>query len=252
MYKDDENGVILERKQELELDTVEVICTKVTTNRNNTFLLVVAYVPPEKKEQLEGLLTVLNRCKEYKHIILTGDLNAKSLDWNNKKSNVCGNLLEDYMNRTGLICINDGQPTRRQSDSVIDLFIVSPKVIPEVAMCETMSQEVIRSDHIGVLLDVYQESKQNNTILEKYIIGKAKYDVWSECTEERFKEWNESGRRYGSVDEMADSFMEIYTQCLIEAVPKKEMKVQDRRKKPPWWNDGVAESKSELTLIFNK
>ena len=43
-------------------------------------------MPPEKKEHLEGLMTLLNRCKEYKHIILTGDhLNAKSLDWNNKK-----------------------------------------------------------------------------------------------------------------------------------------------------------------------
>ena len=49
LYKDDENGVIMERKQELELDTVEVICTKVTTTRNNSFLLVVAYVPPEKE-----------------------------------------------------------------------------------------------------------------------------------------------------------------------------------------------------------
>ena len=233
LYKDDEDGVIMERKQDLELDTVEVICTKVTTSRNNTFLLVVAYVPPEKKEQLEGLLTVLDKCKDNKHIILTGDLNSKSLDWHNKKSNTCGNILEDYINRTGLLCINDGRPTRRQSDSVIDLFIVSPRV----AMCETMSHEVIRSDHIGVLLDVYQENKQNNAILEKYIISKAKYDVWMECTEDMFKQWNRSGRKYGSLDEMADAFMDIYTQCLIEAVPKREIKVQNRRKKRPWWND---------------
>ena len=73
----------------------------------------------------------------------------------------------------------------------MNLFIVSPKVVPEVATCETMSHEVIRSDHIGVLLDVYQESKQSNAIFEKYIIGKAKYDVWRECTEEKFKEWND-------------------------------------------------------------
>ena len=64
LYKDDENGVIIERKKELELDTVEVICSKVMTNKNNTFMLVVAYVPPEKKEQLEGLLVVLDRCKK--------------------------------------------------------------------------------------------------------------------------------------------------------------------------------------------
>lgn len=60
LYKDDDNGVILERKRELEQDGVEVICAKVTINKNNSFLLIVAYVPPEKKEQLEGLLSVLN------------------------------------------------------------------------------------------------------------------------------------------------------------------------------------------------
>ena len=36
------------------------------------------------------------------------------------------------MHNNGLLCINDGLPTRRTSDSVNDLFIVSPKVIPEV------------------------------------------------------------------------------------------------------------------------
>ena len=112
LYKDDENGVIIERKKELELDTVEVICSKVKTNKNNTFMLVVEYLPPERKEQLEGLLlVVLDKCrKDYKHIILTEDLNSKSIEWNNKKSNVCGNLLEDYLHRSGLICVNDGKP----------------------------------------------------------------------------------------------------------------------------------------------
>ena len=41
----------------------------------------------KKKEQLEGLLTVLDKCEEYKHTILTGHLNSKSLDWNNKLEN---------------------------------------------------------------------------------------------------------------------------------------------------------------------
>ena len=35
---------------------------------------------------MEGLLKALDNCKDYKHIILTGDLNAKSLEWNKKKS----------------------------------------------------------------------------------------------------------------------------------------------------------------------
>ena len=105
--------------------------------------------------------------KEYKHIILTGDLNAKSLDWDNKRNNACGTILEEYMHKNGLLCINDVLPTRRTSDSDIDLFIVSPKVIQNVVMCETMSCENIRSDRIGVMLEVYQRSEQTNVTTEK-------------------------------------------------------------------------------------
>ena len=153
---------------------------------------------------------------------------------------------EEYLHRNALLCINDGQPTRRLSDSVIDLFIVSPRVVPEVAVCETMSHEAVRSDHIGVLLEVYPQTRQDNSIFEKYIVSKADYSRWQECTEERFSQWNKSGVKYKSVDEMAESFMQVYTECMIEAVPKKEVKKANRRKKPPWWNDTVSASKQEL------
>ncbi|MEW8547046.1 MAG: hypothetical protein AB2693_26320, partial [Candidatus Thiodiazotropha sp.] len=73
------------------------------------------------------------------------------------KTEPCGVLLEMYLHNSGLLCTYDSQPTRRQSDSVIDLFIVSPTVVPEVETCETMSQETIRSDHIGVFLEVYRK-----------------------------------------------------------------------------------------------
>ena len=65
LYKDSDDGVILERKQDLEDEDVEVLCAKVTVSKDNYFLLVVSYIPPEKKEKLEGLLKVLDNCKDY-------------------------------------------------------------------------------------------------------------------------------------------------------------------------------------------
>ena len=246
LYKDSEDGLVFERKENLEEDGIECICAKVTVTKDNSFLLVVAYVPPEKKEQLEGLLRVLDKCKEYKHIVLTGDLNAKSQSWNNKKANPCGTLLDEYLLRNGLLCINDGQPTRRASDSVIDLFVVSPRVIPEVVMCETMTCENIRSDHIGVLLQVYKEKDTSKVTVEKYVTSKTDWELWKTCSEQRFKLWNEADTEFETVDDMAESFTDIYTQCMTEAVPKKELKLQSRRKKPPWWTDVVGEAKNEL------
>ena len=145
---------------------------------------------------------------------MTGDLNAKSLDWNNKNNNLCGTILEEYMHKNGLLCINDWLPTRRTSDSVIDLFIVSPKVIPNVVMCETMSCENIRSDLIGVMSDVYQKSEQTNVTTEKYLVSKANWEIWRNCTEKKYKVWNESGMQYSSIDSMTEAFMHVYTECM--------------------------------------
>ena len=62
---------------------------------------------------------------------------------------------------------------------------------PEVAVGETMTHEAVRTDHIGVMLEVYPNSRQNNAIIEKYIVNKADYTLWNACTEVIFKLWNE-------------------------------------------------------------
>ena len=69
------------------------------------------------------LLVELIRTVKSKNIIITGDLNAKSQEWNNPSVNECGKLLEQFLQDTQFVCINDGKPTRRNTDSVIDLLI---------------------------------------------------------------------------------------------------------------------------------
>ena len=72
-----------------------------------------------------------------------------------------------------MICINDGKLTRRQSDSVIDLFISSPCLIPKISLCETLTYENIQSDHLAVMLEIERNSDVGDGgAEEKYIIGK--------------------------------------------------------------------------------
>ena len=40
--------------------------------------------------------------------------------------------------------------------------------------------------------------------------------------------------------------MDVYTECMTEAVPRIEVKSQKQRKKPPWWNNDVANAKCEV------
>ena len=66
---------------------------------------------------------------------------------------------------------------------------------------------------------------------EKYLISKANWDIWRNCTEEKYKAWNEANLQYDSIDDMTEAFMDIYTECMVEAVPRIELKSQNRRKK---------------------
>ena len=86
-----------------------------------------------------------------KNIIITGDLNAKSQEWNNPSVNECGKLLEQFLHDTFFVYINDGKPTRRNTDSVIYLFITNPELVPKISLCETLTYETVQSDHIGNL-----------------------------------------------------------------------------------------------------
>ena len=47
---------------------------------------------------------------------------------------------------------------------------------------------------------------------------------------------------------MAESFTQINTESMAETVPKKEVTLQSRTKKPPWWNEGVSKTKRELNI----
>ena len=58
--------------------------------------------------------------------------------------------------------------------------------------------------------------------------------------------WNESGMQYSSIDNMTEAFMDVYTECMTEAVPRIEVKSQKQRKKTPWWNNDVANAKCEV------
>ncbi|CAC5388845.1 SULT6B1 [Mytilus coruscus] len=61
------------------------------------------------------------------------------------------------------------QATRRASNSIIDLFLVSRQLFNDVKTCITLAHEKVQSDHIAVLLDVNAGNPhEENTSEEEY------------------------------------------------------------------------------------
>ena len=92
---------------------------------------------------------------------------------------------------------------------------------------------------------MYQDKETSNVTIERYVTSKADWEVWKDCTEQKIREWNDADTQFDSVDDMAESFMNIYTECMTEAVPRK-VKLQNRRRKPLWWNESVGEAISDV------
>ena len=237
------------RRKDLEKDNLEAICADIVLRDRSNFLLVVVYIPPNQKEQMK-LLTELIRTSKSKNIIITGDLNAKSHEWNNNCTNECGKqLLEEFLHDSHYVCTNDGKPTRRNTTSVIDLFITNPELVPKVSLCETLTYESVQSDHIGVLLALCENSESiEDSLIEKYLLMKTDWKLWEECTNEAFRKWNSLCEQtdWESVEDMYASFKTVFDECRDKSVPKRSVKSVNRRKKPPWWNERMNEVKKCL------
>ena len=212
----------VEKIQGFEDDDLECVVLRIKSNLNVEVNLFVSYIPQGKDDQLKLLSDKLSESR-LKNIIVLGDLNAKSVEWNNSQVNSGGLIVEEMMSKCNLICLNDGQPTRRNSNSVIDLVLSSAGLVQYSKECSTLSHEKIRSDHIAVIyeatLDRTNSTPEFRTVRS---IKKAEWGKWKEVTDEKFVNFvaNASGR----LEEDYSRFSELLHGALDVVIPQKTIK----------------------------
>ena len=75
----------------MENDNVKAICATFITKNNLKLFIINAYIPPNETDQLIYLINVINSA-DCDNVLITGNLNAKSPDWNNAS----GKNIEQY------------------------------------------------------------------------------------------------------------------------------------------------------------
>lgn len=89
-----------------------------------------------------------------------------------------------------MMIINDGQPTRRGGQRVIDLIITSTEIGNLVTSCSTLTHETVRSDHIAILsninIDVQEATTETKEVRQ---LKKTDWHRWRERTEQDFEDW---------------------------------------------------------------
>ncbi|VDI25246.1 Hypothetical predicted protein [Mytilus galloprovincialis] len=207
-----------------QLDSIEMTCVKITFKDKKIINIWCPYIPPEKPYLMDELCKHINN-KITDNTVIVGDLNAKSYQWNNKTENIHGKLLEECMNKSKLICVNDCQASRRNSDSIIDLSLITQNLYNEVIECTTLSHENIQSDHIAIFTKLNsctntQVPLENET--PKFNINKADLDAWKTATEESFQNLEFFNNQ--SMEEIYQIFEDKMMLCMENIIPKTNKK----------------------------
>ena len=95
-------------------------CVAVNIFIKNVELLCLSYYNPPQCQLNVQKLTEIQ--KNYKNIIICGDLNAKNVNLGCKNNNSNGTLLEDLLLNTNLLVVNNADHTLLQKISDLDVF----------------------------------------------------------------------------------------------------------------------------------
>ncbi|PIK51391.1 hypothetical protein BSL78_11713 [Apostichopus japonicus] len=102
-----------------------------------------------------------------KHIIITGDLNAKHTSLGCRSTNLAGKQLINLLSTSNLICLNTGEPTRYPSTDYgtpeqLDYFLISTNIYQLFHTLNTGKD--LGSDHFPVILQLNTTTKK--TVLQ--------------------------------------------------------------------------------------
>lgn len=211
------------------------------------FSICNIYLPPNQIIAQTDIESLINQLP--KPFILLGDMNAHSPVWGSYKQNVNGKLFENILLNSGLICLNNGSPTRFNPFSTvlssIDLSITTPNLMIKTEW--STLDDLHHSDHYPIIIKLL-DHKNNVTRRPKWIIQKA--------------DWSEYYRLTGNVSEFSDDIdinqqVKHLTDTIINAANLTIPSTSDNisRRTVPWWNDSVKlaiHTKRKMLKIFKR
>jgi hypothetical protein len=156
-------GVCLLIKNDIEFEIVnldldlEIVCIKIQSKIGEVYI-ISWYVPEQnlKKETIEQVI------KDKKNLLLMGDLNARTKQFNESTNNN-GDELDEFMLNNNLVYINNNKNftyykynnvTKTETKSVLDYFITNIEIGERSINYQTLNFEILDSDHIPIYMEI--------------------------------------------------------------------------------------------------
>ncbi|XP_023239194.1 uncharacterized protein LOC111637845 [Centruroides sculpturatus] len=223
-----------------------IITTVIIQNKTNIFL-VNAYLSPymEDEKGIQEIEKVISKIKS-KHIIIAGDINAKSSAWYNEKEDNRGRLTMELMEKYDLISVNmTDHPTFFTSHARgwTDVCLVSSDLAQNVINCETLLT-TSASDHRFISTQI------NNLKLNKYQIFTTKHINW-DLYKKYFNE-NWSNHEYPIIESTQDidRYVEMLTKDMQTAGKRAGKLVRKKiNTKTHWWTEELEKQRKRINKL---
>lgn len=211
----------------------ESIISKIWTERG-CIDIINYYNPCAKLSQtiLEAVAGPL-----YGNAVWCGDFNSYNSLWGSNKTDVNGQLIEEFIDDNDLVCINNGEGMRynslRNKETALDLTFVST-IIAGISTWSVIKHTTIGSDHYPIVTTVgakicYEKEKRS----PRWKLEKVNWEVFQVICGNRCMTLLEENQM--DVNEFNNKLVSEIIQSAEEVIPKTTG--IRRVKNVPWWND---------------
>lgn len=235
------------------IDTPTAMCVIGINTYCNGPISLFSFYDNEKINQLtEANLNIIATIGLHKTIIM-GDFNARNCLWDsNRKNNPFtdsrSKQIIEFVTKSQFIILNDGSSTRispilNQMNSALDLTIVDESLYGIFEW--SVSDCSYGSDHLPTMLS--SNRRFESTIKQIWDFKNSDWKTFNEtCNISNIFENDEE-----NVDTLDEKICIEIQKGLEDSTPLIQIK-PGKRKKPPWWDEELAEMKKEKTKMLKK
>lgn len=247
-----------------DLSDQNIVCAKIHSSPLNVFIISVYLEKDEDISEYITRLQIILQVSDHSHVIIAGDINARSQWWGDVKEDLRGSQFAEFVLQNDLVIINTGgiptfSATRNGVDycSIVDVTVCSSEISRSVTDWKTDPDLVTLSDHRASTFNIITEHPiiQSRPTTRIFNTKKANWTsfrseltdrLMADLTTDRVKEIKTSEELNKIVEELTDA---IELTC-HNTIPKLEERKPN--KKTIWWNTELEIMKREVIRTRRK
>ena len=228
----------------------EIIWSKIKLKQCKDLYLASFYMPHRNLDDIKNLdesLSKLSQSKKSKHIILAGDFNCPSIDWDTltvkpgAPDREVQQALLDVTSQHGLTQIHR---TQTRQGNVLDLvFTNNPTLVRNSESLPGIS------DHCMIVTDIYVKPITNHPKPRKiFLFKKAKWDAIKKDIESVVPKLQTLNQGDADINEMWTELRSCIEKTIENNVPSKTIK---KKNNVPWFNHKLKQLTRKKQKLFN-